>query len=105
MLACIAAASAALIALSPATIASARADSSDDVAFITTLDWFKVPYPGTAQAIQQAKALCLFYAVNDAFFERGAIEILKYNPDYTIDDAAHFAGAATAIYCPEHGPR
>ncbi|MCV7154343.1 DUF732 domain-containing protein [Mycolicibacterium pyrenivorans] len=78
---------------------------SGRVAFIGTLDLFDVPYGSEDGAVQQAKGLCLWYEVNDTFFEMGAAQLLKENPEFTPEDAGHFAGAATAIYCPEHGPK
>lgn len=89
--------------LPPAT-STISDDEINDSAFIATLDMFNVPYDTNAKAIEQAKALCLWYSANDTFFEMGAMEILKENPGYTPEDAGHFAGAATSVYCPEHSP-
>lgn len=80
-------------------------DEIDDASFIGTLDMFSVPYGSRADAIDQAKALCLWYQANDSFFEAGALQIMKENAGYTAEDAGHFAGAATAVYCPQYGPK
>lgn len=78
-------------------------DGSDTV-FIATLDMFDVPYRSKTGAIDKAKALCLWYSANNAFFEDGALQVLKENPGFTVADAGHFAGAATSAYCPRFGP-
>ncbi|WP_166654535.1 DUF732 domain-containing protein [Mycobacterium sp. BK086] len=72
--------------------------------FITTLDMFDVPYRTKSGAIEKAKSLCLWYSANNAFFEDGALQVLKENPGFTVADAGHFAGAATSAYCPRFGP-
>ena len=90
----------------PSTSASRHLsdDQIDDASFIGTLEMFHVDYPSKSDAIAQAKALCLWYQANDSFFEAGAMQIMKQNAGYTAEDAGHFAGAATAAYCPQYGP-
>ena len=81
------------------------AHADDEDVFIATLDHFTVPYASRDNAILQAKTLCMWYSVNErSFFELGVLELLKANPGWSDDDAAHFAGAATAMYCPQYGP-
>lgn len=88
-------------------VVTAHADpgtTDTDTVFIATLDMFNVPYSSKADAITDAKALCLWYSANDTFFAMGAMEILKEHPSYTTADAGHFAGAATTAYCPKYEP-
>lgn len=76
----------------------------DDLAFIGTLDMFNVPYNSEAEAVTDAKSLCLWLQSNDTFLEAGAMELMREHPEFTAEDAGHFAGAATSAYCPRFSP-
>jgi hypothetical protein len=87
------------------TTKPAMSDSEvDDLAFIGTLDMFNVPYDSEAEAVTEAKSLCLWLQSNDTFLEAGAMELMKEHPEFTAEDAGHFAGAATSAYCPRFSP-
>jgi hypothetical protein len=90
----------------------AEATASEDVPDMSTrdtsfllvtksqgLDKFFVDWK---DAVDNAKALCLYYADDRSrFFERGVQEMQGLHPDMTVTQAAQFADAATQAYCPE----
>jgi hypothetical protein len=49
-------------------------------------------------------AICAYLSQPHTTFAMAGMQVLEMHPDWTPEDAGHFAGAATGAYCPDLGP-
>lgn len=55
-------------------------------------------------AMAEGPAICLYLDQPGTNFEEAGMQVLKMHPDWTVDQAGEFAGAATGAWCPQNGP-
>lgn len=55
-------------------------------------------------AMAEGPAICLYLDQPGTNFEEAGMQVLKMHPDWTVDPAGEFAGAATGAWCPQNGP-
>jgi hypothetical protein len=97
-----------VIALSPLLIipiglaAQARADTISDVAYLTTLDQFGVPYSSEAQAIAIGHSVC--DVLDAGILPRRAALLVADGDGYSLHDANTVVGASIGAYCDKYAP-
>lgn len=86
------------------TVPGAQADDEQDETFWLTIQMQHIAVTRD-KALAWAAAVCSVSAEPGQTFDTVALGLAQDNPGWTLDDAGYFAGAATAAYCPEYGPR
>ncbi|MUL45160.1 DUF732 domain-containing protein [Mycobacterium sp. CBMA293] len=77
-------------------------DGTQDEAFLLTLQNYRL-HMDKNDAFAQGAAVCVVMNEGTSLASVG-IQLMKMHPDWTLDDAGHFAGAAIQRYCPEQMP-
>ncbi len=87
-----------------ATIAvPARADDgTQDEAFLLTLQNYRI-HMNRDEAFALGASVCVVMD-EGTNLESVGLQLMTMHPDWTLDDAGHFAGAAIQRYCPSHMP-
>lgn len=89
--------------LAAATVVPARADDgTQDEAFLLTLQNYRI-HMSRDEAFALGASLCVVMD-EGTNLESVGLQLIKMHPDWTLDDAGHFAGAAIQRYCPSHMP-
>lgn len=55
-------------------------------------------------ALNQGAAVCAWLETTHKPFAMAGLQLMEMHPDWSLEDAGHFAGAATSAWCPEVGP-
>lgn len=82
--------------------APAYADNTQDEAFMLTLQNYRI-HMDKNTALAQAASVCIVMKQGTTLDSVG-IQLMKMHPDWTLDDAGHFAGAAIQMDCPDKMP-
>jgi Protein of unknown function (DUF732) len=86
--------------------APAQADTTTDQAFLLTLKMYRVPTDDMSnrELLAEGQAVCAYLQQPHTFFAEAGLQLMHMHPSWGVDDAAHFAGAATGAWCPDLGP-
>jgi hypothetical protein len=87
-------------------VGAASADTTTDQAFLLTLNMYRVPTDDMSnrELLTEGQAVCAYLKQPDTFFAEAGLQLMHMHPSWGVDDAAHFAGAATGAWCPDVGP-
>ena len=87
-------------------VGAASADTTTDQAFLLTLNMYRVPTDDMSnrELLTEGHAVCAYLRQPDTFFAEAGLQLMRMHPSWGVDDAAHFAGAATGAWCPDLGP-
>lgn len=95
---------ASLVAAFIASAPVAAADPASGEAFWARIhDVYHIPISHD-DAMAEGPAVCTYLDQPGTDFEQAGLQVLQMHPDWTVDQASEFAGAATGAWYPQNGP-